>query len=389
VTVDDAVMRCSLSAERFQLLEIVQRHAKTQGVTCYLIGGVIRDLLLDREIDEADIDLVIEGSVYSLVESIQAEIGGTVIPYREFLTAKLIDLRGFGAFSELDFAGARRETYEKPGALPSVQSASIMSDLCRRDFAVNAIALPLKEFIRGYESNSSEVTVAQKVFLDPNDGFSDLKKRQLRTLHPNSFIEDPTRIVRMCRYEARLQFSIASETRESAQKALNTQCFATITVQRLWNEVRKCLAEKSVATLFPQLLQIGVFNRETGSRLYGPPSEEIARCYSQEVERLSYVERIELLHIIVLYDHLADELQQARQKGVQSEAITIPINLRDYFATLGVGKKKLMGLLQVVQNIIVCGAEIESREVGDQMRLLEMLISEYSRVRLEKRRSEE
>lgn len=380
-------MKCSLSAERFQLLEVVQRHAKIQGVTCYLIGGVIRDLLLDREIDEGDIDLVVEGTVYSLVESIQAEIGGTVIPYREFLTAKLIELKGFGVFSELDFAQSRSETYERPGALPLVQSASIASDLLRRDFTVNAIALPLNEFIQGYESNRGEVRVERKVFVDPNDGFGDLGKRQLRVLHPDSFIEDPTRIIRMCRYQARLQFSIGTETRESVRKALNTQCFATITIQRLWNEVRKCLAEKSIGALLPELVQIGVFSTETGSPLYGPPSKEIARCYSQEVELLSYVDRVELFHLIVLCDQLTDELQRVRESSDQSEAIVIPTKLRDYFAILGVGKKKLRELLQVLQNIMGCRAERENREIGDRMRLLEMLISEYSRSRLEKRRS--
>lgn len=388
MTGDDTVMKCSLSAERFQLLEVVQRHAKIQGVTCYLIGGVIRDLLLDREIDEGDIDLVVEGTVYNLVESIQAETGGTVVPFREFLTAKLIDLKGFGVFSELDFAQARREIYEKPGALPLVQSASILSDLSRRDFAVNAIALPLNEFIQGYESNHGEVRVERDAFVDPNDGFADLRKRQLRILHPDSLIEDPTRIVRMCRYQARLQFSITAETIDFTRKALNAQCFATITIQRLWNEVRKCLAEKSIVTLFPTLVQHGVFNRENGSRLYGPPSEEIARYYGKEVELLSYVDRVDVFHIIVLYDQLADELQRISQRGGKGEAIAIPSSLRDYFAMLGVGKKKLRELLRDLQNIVLYAAERENQEIEDQMRLLEIVISEYSSIRLGKRRSE-
>jgi hypothetical protein len=384
VTVDDTVMRCSLSAERFQLLEVVQRHARIQGVTCYLIGGVIRDLLLDREILEGDIDLVVEGAVYNLVESIQAEIGGTVIPYREFLTAKLIDLKGFGVVSELDFAQARREIYEKPGALPIVQSASITSDLSRRDFAVNAIALPLNEFIQGYELNHGEVRVERNVFVDPNDGFGDLRKRELRILHPDSFIEDPTRIIRMCRYQARLQFSSTSETRESARKALNTECFATITTQRLWNEVKKCLAEKSLATLFPNLFQMGVFNPEMGSRLHGPPSEEIARCYGDKAEPLSFIDRLELFHLMVLYDRLSDEVQWIRQGSARSPSIAVPTSLREYFAMLGVGKRKLKELLLVLQDVVVCGPG-----KGAEMILLEMLISEYSRSRLEKGRSEE
>ncbi len=389
MTIDDTVMKCALSAERFQLLEVVQRHAKIQGVTCYLIGGVIRDLLLNREIDEGDIDLVVEGAVYGLVESIQAEIGGTVIPYREFLTAKLINLTGFGAVSELDFAQARRETYEKPGALPLVQSASITGDLSRRDFAVNAIALPLNEFIQGYESNRGEVRVEWKVLVDPNDGFGDLGKRKLRILHPDSFIEDPTRIVRMCRYETRLEFSIATETKEYARKALGAQCFGSITVQRLWNEVKKCLAEKSVVTLLPNLFRVGVFNSEAGSRLYGPPSEEIARYYGQEVEVLSHVDRVDVFHLMILYAQIAEELQRVRQRAGKREAIVIPTPLEDYFAMLGVGKKKLRELGQALHNIVICGAERETQEIGDQMRLLEMLISEYSRIRLEKRRSGE
>lgn len=384
MTVDDTTIRCSLSAERFQLLEVVQRHAKMQGATCYVIGGVIRDLLLRREIDEGDIDLVIEGPVYRLIESIQAEIGGTVIPYREFLTAKLTDLKGFGMFSELDLAQARRETYEKPGALPIVQSASITCDLLRRDFTVNAIALPLEEFIGGYDLNRGEVTVEYKVFLDPNDGFSDLRRRQLSVLHSNSFVEDPTRIIRMCRYEARLQFSIATQTRESARNALNMQCFATITIQRLWNEIRKCLAEKSIATLFPNLFQMGVFNPEMGSRLHGPPSEEIARCYGDKAEPLSFIDRLELFHLMVLYDHLGDEVQWIRQGSARSPSIAIPTTLREYFAMLGVGKRKLKELLLVLQDVVVCGPG-----KGAQMILLEMLISEYSRSRLEKGRSEE
>lgn len=153
----------------------------------YLVGGAVRDLLLGR--DRADVDLVVVGDASALA----ARFGAEPVEHERFATAK-VELDGH----QIDIATARTETYPYPGALPEVAPAStIEADLARRDFTINAMALPLQ---------------GQTELIDPLGGRADLEAGLLRVLHPDSFVDDPTRAVRAARYAARFGFKLEKET---------------------------------------------------------------------------------------------------------------------------------------------------------------------------------
>jgi tRNA nucleotidyltransferase (CCA-adding enzyme) len=155
----------------------------------YLVGGAVRDLLLGR--GRADIDLVVEGDAAALAGTLGAE----VVSHERFSTAK-VKLDGH----EVDIAGARAESYPRPGALPVVEPAEhVEADLARRDFTINAMAVPLQ---------------GEPRLIDPHGGREDLEAGVLRVLHPGSFLDDPTRAIRAARYAARFGFELEAQTEE-------------------------------------------------------------------------------------------------------------------------------------------------------------------------------
>jgi len=207
----------------------------------YLVGGAVRDLLLGR--GRADIDLVVEGDPAALAAALGAEV---VERHSRFGTLKAVlggapapdspcGDAGGGPAETLDIAAARRERYPRPGALPEVElGASIRVDMARRDFTVNAMAIPLAE---------------TRELIDPYDGQVDLEAGVLRAIHSGSFVDDPTRAIRAARYAARFGFAIELETRDW----LLATDLGTITPERRWSELRK-LAEEENATRALELL---------------------------------------------------------------------------------------------------------------------------------------
>ena len=173
-------MKLALQIERYlpqQVLELVRdisEEANQLGQKVYLVGGVVRDLLLGYP--NLDLDLVIEGDAVKLAQQVAAIRQIKLVIYSRFGTAKL----NYGNFT-LDMATARDETYAKPGALPTVTPGTISSDLFRRDFSINAMAISLMP------NNYGEL-------VDPYQGRSDLGHHLIRILHSKSFSDDATRI---------------------------------------------------------------------------------------------------------------------------------------------------------------------------------------------------
>ena len=153
----------------------------------YLVGGPVRDALLGTPVK--DLDFVLEGEAAEVARRLAAELGGRVVSHARFGTASLLcgDVR-------VDLVTARKETYPHPGALPQVSAGTISDDLARRDFSVNALAIPL--------------AVNDPQVMDAHGGIADLRLGLIRTLHSESFVDDPTRVLRAVRYEQRLGFRI-------------------------------------------------------------------------------------------------------------------------------------------------------------------------------------
>jgi tRNA nucleotidyltransferase (CCA-adding enzyme) len=200
-------------------------------VPAYLVGGVVRDLLLG--IEGADLDVAIEGDVEALSGAPGFELERAGL----FLTGRLElgDLK-------VDVARTRAETYPQPGALPEVRPATIGDDLARRDFTVNAMAVPL--------AGAAEL-------IDPHGGLDDLRAGVLRVLHERSFIDDPTRALRAARYAARFGFDLEQDT----ARLLAGADLSMVSEDRVRNELRRIAAEADPAKALQLIVDWGVMPR--------------------------------------------------------------------------------------------------------------------------------
>ncbi|HEX7183715.1 MAG TPA: CBS domain-containing protein [Thermoanaerobaculia bacterium] len=212
-------------ASRVNRIAEVSREA---GVPVYLVGGFVRDLLLER--DNRDLDLVVEGDGLDFAARLAGALGGRVREHRTFLTAVVVDPEGF----HIDVATARSEHYRAPAALPEVQMSALRQDLFRRDFTINTLAIrlgpdPVPELI------------------DYFGGRSDLKEKTLRVLHSLSFIDDPTRVLRAVRLELRLGFHISPETLRLVEGALAEGIFDLLSGSRLRDELAMLLDDPALA----------------------------------------------------------------------------------------------------------------------------------------------
>ena len=221
-----------------QLLFKVEREARTRGISLFLVGGVVRDILLKQMSRDLDLDFVIEGSAIDFAKDIQNLYDGELTIHPNFGTATWhIDETVAKKFSwrldklpnHLDFAMARRETYERPTALPSVSPSDIHNDLQRRDFTINALAIQLTPLSQNGQ------------LLDYFNGMDDLDKGLIRVLHDKSFIDDPTRIFRAVRFAQRLNFEIESHTHSLIPDAL--LYLSQITGERIRHEIDLILEE--------------------------------------------------------------------------------------------------------------------------------------------------
>ena len=199
--------------ELYPELEAIAAAASTPA---YVVGGAVRDALLGR--GRGDLDLLTTGDAAELAAALSSH---PVTAHDRFGTAT-VELGG----QRIDIARARTETYPEPGALPVVApAAEVESDLARRDFTVNAIAVP----VGGEEA------------IDPHGGIADVEARLLRVLHPRSFADDPTRAIRAARYAARLGFGLEPET----ERLLRATDLETLSDDRRGAELARLAAEPS------------------------------------------------------------------------------------------------------------------------------------------------
>lgn len=212
------------------------RKAGELGLRLYLVGGVVRDFFLGRA--NFDYDLVVEGDAIHLAQLLAKEDQVKLTVHPHFGTARL----KYSDFS-LDLATARSEIYSKPGALPKVKEASLKDDLFRRDFSINAMALCLNPQSFGE-------------LVDLYGGRDDLKNRLIRILHPKSFIDDATRILRAIRYEQRLGFKLEAETERLLRRDIDM--LDTLSGDRIRHELELIMEEEQPERVLARAEELGV-----------------------------------------------------------------------------------------------------------------------------------
>jgi tRNA nucleotidyltransferase (CCA-adding enzyme) len=205
-----------------------------------LVGGAVRDLLLGRA--PRELDVVVAGDAASLASELASVIGASVIVHGRFGTA-IVEWEA----GRVDVAERRAESYPTPGALPEVRPGSIEEDLRRRDFTINAIAVPLGGPRRG------ELDCAEHAL-------EDLAAGRLRVLHEQSFIDDPTRLLRLARYRARLGFELEERTAELARESLAAGALESVSRARIGAELRLALGEADTLAALAALSELGVLS---------------------------------------------------------------------------------------------------------------------------------
>jgi tRNA nucleotidyltransferase (CCA-adding enzyme) len=250
------LLKESLDASHLDLIRRVADESSALGFPLHLVGGSVRDLLLARPI--VDVDLALEGNAIELGRKLVNKYGGKITIHEKFYTATF-DIRNsklddripnteyrISNLESLDLISARRETYSHPGALPNVTKSTLDDDLRRRDFTVNAMAIRLDR--DGFGE-----------LYDPLGGQVDLGHKLIRVLHPNSFMDDPTRIFRAVRYAMRLGFEIETETLKLVNDE-SLKVLSTLSGERLRHEFDMIVSEIEYATMFMRLTGLNVLS---------------------------------------------------------------------------------------------------------------------------------
>ncbi|UCH07405.1 MAG: CBS domain-containing protein [Deltaproteobacteria bacterium] len=220
-----SLLRERLPAKIVTLLRELGAIADDLDFNAYLVGGVVRDVILKRK--NLDLDIVTEGDAIKLAKTFARKKEARVKSYPKFGTAVVVMPDGF----KIDIATARIEHYESPAAPPEVKLSSLKRDLYRRDFTINTLAVHLNKGHYG-------------TLIDHFGAMKDIKERVLRVIHSLSFVEDPTRILRAIRFEQRFGFRIGKLTESLIHNAVNINSFENLSGQRFFAELKLILHEE-------------------------------------------------------------------------------------------------------------------------------------------------
>ncbi len=280
-----------LTPEVYRLIGKIGEKANALNMHAYLVGGIVRDILLKRK--NEDIDIVVEGNAIVLGEALTGEIGGSIRTHEIFKTATWTHTSGL----KIDLTSARTEYYDFPAALPIVEMSNIKEDLYRRDFTINAMGISLAPNNFGQS-------------LDFFHSFDDLKNGTIRVLYNLSFVEDPTRILRAIRFENRFGFSMNNETESFAKQHVHN--LNSVSKPRIANELMRMLIEEtpmyfakrsSELNLLPFLLE----EREDTITIMGrfAQFEELEHALSEEKIKLLPFHWIGILYLMTKMTDLA------------------------------------------------------------------------------------
>jgi tRNA nucleotidyltransferase (CCA-adding enzyme) len=299
-------------------LRVAARLAAEKRVRLYVVGGFVRDLLLGRPSD--DVDLVVEGDAILLAKALRDELGGKVVTHEKYMTASL----KFADDDKLDVASARKEVYVRPAAMPDVAQSKLKSDLYRRDFTINALALRL--------SDNLEATV-----IDFFGGRQDLDTKKIRVLHNHSFIDDPTRIIRAVRFEQRLGFSIEPHTKQLIRGALETDVFRLAHGERIAEELKLALSESDPVKVLSRMQKLKILRAlhpELKFEQKQKARTEQALQFMKTYPHLVSADSAWLVPLMFLHEELSEEGRELLKERFGWKAAPWPFPVNDLLSAL-------------------------------------------------------
>ncbi len=298
-----------VSEKEKELFELIAQAGKDLGYPVYLVGGYVRDLLLKRPC--TDVDVVCVGSGIELAEAVASRLSPRprLVVYKRFGTAMIQQ----GEY-QIEFVGARKESYRSDSRKPIVEDGSLEDDQKRRDFTINALAISLNE--ENYEE-----------LIDPFGGLRDLERRILRTpLNPDkTFSDDPLRMMRAIRFAAQLHFTIEDKTLQAIPR--NKERIRIVSKERISTELNKILMTDKPSRGFKLLFDTGLLEI-IFPELYALQGVEVKKGIAHKD---NFYHTLEVLDRLVRFaaecdekslrqaacDQLPEAVQQMTQAGVE------------------------------------------------------------------------
>jgi tRNA nucleotidyltransferase/poly(A) polymerase len=242
--------------KNLEVLKVILELSQNADLKVFVVGGAVRDLILLKQSAEAnaisgeqniipkinlpDIDLLMNSDIYKFSEVLEETKVCKVKVHKQFLTAKL----EFSDGLSFDLVQTRSESYLSSGSLPIVKVGDFEADTKRRDFTVNTLKLSLEDYLDCVVQDFS-LTKVRAAVIDQAQGLEDLEQGLIRTLHAESFRDDPTRIFRALRYKGRLNGQLEEQTQAQLHLAIQDQYLNNISEVRVLNELIKIIAEPS------------------------------------------------------------------------------------------------------------------------------------------------
>lgn len=226
-----------LDKEFQEVISVAQDIASRERVSVYLVGGCVRDMLLG--VNNLDLDIVVVGDGILFAQALASRLKVKLIRHKRFGTATVC----ISPHHKIDIASTRKERYPHPAHLPEVRKGDLKDDLARRDFTINALAIDITKDRFGE-------------LVDFFGGRDDLREGKIRILHPLSFVDDPTRILRAIRFETRYVFSFDAQTRKCLRKALTQGMLLKTEPQRIRAELIMLCKERDPARAIARLAEL-------------------------------------------------------------------------------------------------------------------------------------
>lgn len=308
----------NIPAKIKKAIDMVYNTADKHNIKAYLVGGIVRDITINRK--SFDTDICVEYNALDFAKLVKKDFFSQVkikSTHEDFKTAKLT-FNVYGEEIDIDIASTRTEKYLYPAALPSLDTigVNICEDLLRRDFTVNSLAIALNK------ENFGQL-------IDPLKGYEDIKNKQIRIIHPLSFLDDPTRIIRGLKFRVRFNYQLEESTQKLQENCLNSEFFDGLCGERIKNEFKQTLnlnkaecIEKIVDEKIYKLITKKIHPPEN-IKEFSQKCEKLVNRYKKQFNSEEFIWLIYLCGIILKLDidKISSIAKELHLSGIETEIL--------------------------------------------------------------------